>query len=306
MKPLSANPDEPDDGAESIEPSTLSSIGDGIEPPATSSAPNQPSTTQIVPSTSSNNWAPLMDSPVRGRTTLYPSNPPSLSLATTTNTAATALPAAESGHPTNAVVEGFRPTPPTRTLVQIRPDPRSGGGGGWERQWEREGSRYVPNIFSPSPPPPFKYLFPIPSPHRSALPSLCPRLYRPRNNLRPKNNNNQRSTNQGPSSLYRWLTFYIPIIVVAGFVLYILSELFMKHLALRTIQHHLASLPEVPPSLPGGVPPTRTTATPAATFSPPGGAITMTPSPPTALTASESLHSYVLNRREPQNKHPIS
>ena len=44
-------------------------------------------------------------------------------------------------------------------------------------------------------------------------------------------------------SLYRWITFYVPILVVVAFVLYVVLELFMKTLAMRTVQalehHHL-------------------------------------------------------------------
>ena len=44
-------------------------------------------------------------------------------------------------------------------------------------------------------------------------------------------------------SLYRWITFYVPILVVTGFVIYVVLELFMKTLAMRTVQaldhHHL-------------------------------------------------------------------
>lgn len=47
-------------------------------------------------------------------------------------------------------------------------------------------------------------------------------------------------------TLCRWLTFYLPILVILGFVVYILAELFMKHLALRTVQHQLAALPDLP------------------------------------------------------------
>ena len=48
------------------------------------------------------------------------------------------------------------------------------------------------------------------------------------------------------SSLHRWLTYYLPCLILLGFLLYVLSELFMKHLALRTIQQHLSGLPETP------------------------------------------------------------
>ena len=117
-----------------------------------------------------------------------------------------------------------------------------------------------------------------------------------------KKRNNSRDSNSKAgtvsSSLYRWLTVYLPLLVVAGFILYVLSEIVMKHLAFRTIQQHLAHLPEVPTALP-------TLSTTAAAMASPLPHNFQTTNnvalPPLRLpsfqipTASESLHSYVLN-----------
>lgn len=189
------------------------------------------------------------------------------------------------GASSSPVVEGFRnASPPTiMPLVQIRPDPHPGVG----------------------------QFHPLPYPWR--------RLRRNPVTALPSKTSGSKERH-GKSSIYRWLTFYLPILVVVGFLLYILSELFMKHLALRTIQQHLAALPEVPTTLPSA-PPMGLSKLPG----PSAAAVLPTSSPVTAATntrpvatlpgvtqtgafnravlrpssSAGTLHSYVLLRRGP-------
>ena len=72
------------------------------------------------------------------------------------------------------------------------------------------------------------------------------------------------------ASLYRWMTVYVPVLLVVAVILYVLSDLFMKTLAMRTVQALTRNLPEVPRPR---------TALPLAT-SPP-----RPPTPPMAATA---------------------
>ena len=48
---------------------------------------------------------------------------------------------------------------------------------------------------------------------------------------------------------YRWLTRYIPFLLVVLVLLYVVSEILLKHLAFRSLQQDMIELPEMPPPL---------------------------------------------------------
>ena len=85
----------------------------------------------------------------------------------------------------------------------------------------------------------------------------------------------------------RWLCVYLPVLILAGVVLYVVSDLIMKQLALHTLKTKMAALPDLP--------------TTAAAVRGPGPPEVRMPPPPMmhvpldVMTANSSLHSYVLN-----------
>lgn len=93
---------------------------------------------------------------------------------------------------------------------------------------------------------------------------------------------------------WRWITIYVPLFVLGVVVLYILSDIIMKHLALKTIRSKMACLPEFPTAT--ASPP------PALPQVSPGAPMVHVPShhmPPAATMTqpdgfSSSLHSFVL------------
>ena len=52
------------------------------------------------------------------------------------------------------------------------------------------------------------------------------------------------------SNLQRWLFFYIPAIIIGLLLLYAAAELFMKHLAFRSVQAEWKLMPEAVEDLP--------------------------------------------------------
>ena len=110
----------------------------------------------------------------------------------------------------------------------------------------------------------------------------------------------------------------MPVLLLCGILMYVVCELLMKHLALRTLQEQLSGLPEVPTDvMPAAVPMEAfpglvTTASPSQgphttvlclcfvrsvwcpwPLTPPPPAFTARPPPP-IHSLSSSLHSYVL------------
>ena len=76
--------------------------------------------------------------------------------------------------------------------------------------------------------------------------------------LRP-GSNVRRTVGRGPvpikkrsskTTLGRWLFLYIPIVSIACVIVYILVELFIKHIAVKTVQSQLPQLPETLETLP--------------------------------------------------------
>jgi hypothetical protein len=51
-------------------------------------------------------------------------------------------------------------------------------------------------------------------------------------------------------SLSRWVFVYLPILALILLVMYVVVELMIKHLAVRTVREHAASLPETIENLP--------------------------------------------------------
>jgi hypothetical protein len=70
--------------------------------------------------------------------------------------------------------------------------------------------------------------------------------------------------------LRRWLLVYLPLVLLVGTVLYVLCELAMKHLAVRSLHSQLLALPERPPVAPAAtmLPPPAVPRPPAAPFFP--------------------------------------
>ena len=93
------------------------------------------------------------------------------------------------------------------------------------------------------------------------------------------------------TAVLQWLGVYVPVLIVVGFVLYVLCELLLRtgegvpslarppaqHLAFRTVQRQLVALPAVP------LPPP-----------PAAAAAAVVPARHPSATSLRSLHSYVL------------
>ena len=66
----------------------------------------------------------------------------------------------------------------------------------------------------------------------------------------PKHCEPTKTRDTGTTSLKRWIFVYLPILGLIIAVLYVLVELMIKHLAVRSVQEQLRSLPEKLEDLP--------------------------------------------------------